>query len=319
MANQLQQFVNSEDDRREAGIDRDRTRKLGDLQFSAAEIANRQAVAREALQRARIAFTRGDLNGAVKLMSNGYRAIPDGMDVVITNDGMVGRAGPDAKWVDRPVPITKEAVGAMLDGALEILDPSIWGQRKKIEQDDRKITNDSTYQTGMLGIYGARNALDRDVFNAQNAGGMFKRPPTAAESNPALRTQGELLSKFLALPEDQKSGPVGRGLLRDISVARGQMERINLDGENRPRDQVKKEWAAVELELLKQGARPEEIRQQQSAFYARRGVAPSAAEDALRAGKDTKGKPLTAADVAEFNRRYPASAVDPAELSWLKR
>jgi hypothetical protein len=319
LASQLQQFVNSEDDRVQAGIDRERNRKLGDLQFSNAEIANRQALALEALKRARIAFQAGDLVGALKFASGGYKAIPDGMDLVIDDDGKTVGRGAAGRWVDRPVPITKESVGAILDNALEVLDPSTWGQRKKIEQDDRKITNDSTYQTGMLGIYGARNALDRDEFNAQKTGGMFQRAPTAAESNPALRAQGELLSKFLALPEDQKSGPVGRGLLRDISVARGQMERINLDGENRPRDQVRKEWAAVELELLKQGARPDEIRQQQSAFYARRGVAPSEAENALRAGKTPSGKPLAAADVAEFNRRYPASAVDPAELSWLKK
>ena len=93
--------------------------------------------------------------------------------------------------------------------------------------------------------------------------------------------------------------------------------------EKKPRDEVEKAWLDTESALIKNGEKPELIRQQQTAFYARRGVAPPAAEDAMLQGYvlDSKGKqkPLTADDVKEFNRRYPKSAVKPEDLPWYKK
>jgi hypothetical protein len=181
MANQLQQFVNTEIDREEAATDRTDARKLRGFQISAAELANRQALAKQSWQRAGLMFSRGDLGGALQTLSQGYETYPDGRKLVATQDGQFGLATPDGKWVEPPVPITRENVEAALSHAQRFLDPSAWAQFQGVRQGDQKITDDRVYRDGMLRYYGDKLGLERDEFNAQKAGGMFQRPPTAAD------------------------------------------------------------------------------------------------------------------------------------------
>jgi hypothetical protein len=180
-ANQLQQFVNSEDDRREAGIDRERTRKLGDLQFSNAEIANRQARVGEGLKLADYLLRNGRVQEAAQALQSSYELYPDGQKLVL-GDGKMGVATAFNKMVEPMVPITPESVASAINYGMRLNNPTAWAQLEQVRQGDQRITNDSTHQKGMLGYYTGRLGLERDEFNARKSGGMFTRPPTAADN-----------------------------------------------------------------------------------------------------------------------------------------
>lgn len=304
MANQLQQFANVESDRAETAVDRARQRQLADIQL-------RQAKALEAWRQAGSRYSRGDLVGSLQTLGAGYEAVPDGRQLVVAN-GMFGLATPDGKWVEPPVPINRENVEAALTHAQRFLDPAAWKGFQEVRQGDQKLTDERGYRRDMVGIYRDKNALDGRQLDAQISGGMFTRPPSAADifnpigvSDDGTRILGRQGGGIREVPV-----PAGydKGLFPKVTGARGS------------RDEDKKAWLDAESRLISSGARPEEIRQQQVAFFARRGYAPPEAEAALRAGiNPSTKKPLTVADVAEFNRRFPQSAVNPEELPWLKK
>lgn len=78
------------------------------------------------------------------------------------------------------------------------------------------------------------------------------------------------------------------------------------------------EWSAKEDKFIAAGMSMQERAKEREAFYASKGFAPAARAAAVESGKWPDGKPMSATDVAEFNRRYPNSRIDPASLSWLK-
>lgn len=303
MANQLQQFVNAETDREEAAKDRGVARELQGFQLA-------QARALNAWRQAGLAYSRGDLGGALRQLSGGYDHYPDGRKLVTTQDGQFGIATPDGKWVEPPVPINRQNVEAALTYAQRFLDPSAWAQFQGVRQGDQKLSNDNAYQTGMLGIYGDRNNLERAVHEARLAGrGGYGHAPERAQ--------------VVNLSDDGRTifGIRGdRGFTIPVPAGFSGALPPKLTGARPERDAAQKAWLDAESKLIAGGARPDEIRQQQTAFFARRGFAPPEAEAVLMAGVNpTTKKPLTAADVAEFNRRYPQSAVQPSELPWLKK
>lgn len=157
----------------QAAIDREHQRQLGDIQL-------RQAKALDSWRQAGVRYSRGDLVGSLQTLSAGYEAVPDGRKLVVTN-GMFGLATPDGKWAEPPVPISRENVEAALTHAQRFLDPSAWAHFQTVRQGDTKIADERDYRTGMLGVSRDKLALDRDEFNAKERGGMFHRPPTAAE------------------------------------------------------------------------------------------------------------------------------------------
>jgi hypothetical protein len=61
----------------------------------------------------------------------------------------------------------------------------------------------------------------------------------------------------------------------------------------------------IEPDLIKQGYKPKEIQEQKDAYFARQGFAPPAAIEVYRTGKMPDGKPLSPADYAAIERRYP--------------
>lgn len=303
MANQLQQFANVEADRTEAGIDRARTRQLGDIQL-------RQAKALDAWRQAGVRYSRGDLVGSLQTLGSGYEAVPDGRQLVVTN-GMFGVATPDGKWVEPPVPINRENVEAALAHAQRFLDPAAWKGFQEVRQGDQRLTDERGYRKDMVGIYRDKNVLDERQLTAQINGGMFTRPPSAADVFTPIGLS------------DDGTRILGRqgGGIREVPLPPGYKGLFpKVTGAKPERDAAQKAWMDAESKLIAAGYKPDEIRQQQTAFFARRGFAPPEAEAALMAGvhPSTK-KPLTAADVAEFNRRYPQSAVQPDELPWLKK
>ena len=91
------------------------------------------------------------------------------------------------------------------------------------------------------------------------------------------------------------------------------------------RSSVDQDWARTRLEIIKAnpGATAAELGKQREAFYAENGVAPQALADALTSGVNPQtGKPFAPADadklIADFNRKYPASKMDKADLTWVK-
>lgn len=89
------------------------------------------------------------------------------------------------------------------------------------------------------------------------------------------------------------------------------------------RSDVEQGWARTRLELEKAGMSIPEIAKRKEAFFAENGVAPQALADAMTSGVDPRtGKPFDPATadklIADFNKKYPASKVDRADLTWLK-
>jgi hypothetical protein len=105
---------------------------------------------------------------------------------------------------------------------------------------------------------------------------------------------------------------VAKGTYKDLPTA------IEALKKGAARDADKESWLKTEQELMKSMATPEEINQQRTAFFVRRGYAPPAARAAVESGiNPTTGKPLTKADVDAYNATYPQTPVDPSSLPWL--
>lgn len=89
------------------------------------------------------------------------------------------------------------------------------------------------------------------------------------------------------------------------------------------RSDVEQGWARTRLELEKAGMSIPEIAKRKEAFYAENGVAPQALADAMTSGVDPRtGKAFDPASadklIADFNKKYPMSKVDKADLTWVK-
>lgn len=91
------------------------------------------------------------------------------------------------------------------------------------------------------------------------------------------------------------------------------------------RSSVDQEWGKTRLEIVKAnpGATAAELSKAKETFYAENGVAPQALADALTSGINPQtGKPFDPASadklIADFNKKYPASKVDKADLTWVK-
>lgn len=91
------------------------------------------------------------------------------------------------------------------------------------------------------------------------------------------------------------------------------------------RSSVDQDWARTRLEIVKAnpGATAAELSKAKETFYAENGVAPQALADAVTSGINPQtGKPFDPASadkiIADFNKKYPASKVDKADLSWVK-
>jgi hypothetical protein len=229
--------------------------------------------------------------------------------------------GPQGQQASQ-IPVTKQdmmrVAKSMYFDQLASIDPKYAELAMKQEQlglegqglDIRRREGESNaqYRQRMAKVYEDRTAQDREEFTAKQKSGYF------AKAEPAFTPLG--------LSDDGTKilGRVG-GKLVEQPVPAGYSKGLfpKVTGTSSPkRDETLKEWALVERDLMKNEAKPEVIRQQQIQFYARRGVAPQEAEDVVMAGS-RNGKPLTEKDVDDYNRRYPNSKVNKAELEWLKK
>jgi hypothetical protein len=168
--------------------------------------------------------------------------------------------------------------------------------------------SDAQYKARMAKVYEDRTAQDREELGLKKSSGFFakaEQPFTPIGlSDDGTKILGRVGNRLVEQPV-----PAGysKGLFPKVTGT-----------SNPKRDETLKEWAAVERDLIKNETKPEAIRQQQIQFYARRGVAPQEAEDVIMSGSH-KGKALTEKDVDDYNRRYPNSKVNKAELEWLKK
>lgn len=258
--------------------------------------------------------------------TRGYKAFP-----MSTANGTVLNIMDQQGQQIQQIPVTREALArvakSMHYDKLAGIDKSYAELAMKNEQiglqraglDLRRLEGESEaqYRNRMAGATEARGGLERDRFGlekdrftAEKAGGMFSRAP------------GQFKPLGLGNEGDAIFG-VQDGVGKTIPIPKGFSGSFPSLTPKKPRDEVEKAWLDTESALIKNGEKPELIRQQQTAFYARRGVAPPAAEDAMLQGYvlDSKGKqkPLTADDIKEFNRRYPKSAVKPEDLPWYKK
>lgn len=181
-------------------------------------------------------------------------------------------------------------------------------ERQGLDLRQRENESNAEYRRRMAAVYEDRAAQDREEFGLKKSSGYFakaEQPFTPIGlSDDGTKILGRVGNRLVEQPV-----PAGysKGLFPKVT------------GTSSPkRDETLKEWAAVERDLMKNETKPEVIRQQQIQFYARRGVAPQEAEDVIMSGTH-KGKPLTEKDVDDYNRRYPNSKVNKAELEWLKK
>jgi len=249
--------------------------------------------------------------------TKGFMAAPMStpQGTVLNIIGPQGQSGPQ-------IPVTKQdmmrVAKSMYFDELASVDPKYAELAMKQEQiglermglDIRQKEGESNadYRRRMAKVYEDRTAQDREEFGVKQKSGYF------AKAEPAFTPLG--------LSDDGTKilGRVG-GKLVEQPVPAGYSKGLfpKVTGTSSPkRDETLKEWALVERDLMKNETKPEVIRQQQIQFYARRGVAPQEAEDVVMAGS-RNGKPLTEKDVDDYNRRYPNSKVNKAELEWLKK
>jgi hypothetical protein len=249
--------------------------------------------------------------------TKGFMAAPMStpQGTVLNIIGPQGQSGPQ-------IPVTKQdmmrVAKSMYFDQLASVDPKYAELAMKQEQiglermglDIRQKEGESNadYRRRMAKVYEDRTAQDREEFGVKQKSGYF------AKAEPAFTPLG--------LSDDGTKilGRVG-GKLVEQPVPAGYSKGLfpKVTGTSSPkRDETLKEWALVERDLMKNETKPEVIRQQQIQFYARRGVAPQEAEDVVMAGS-RNGKPLTEKDVDDYNRRYPNSKVNKAELEWLKK
>lgn len=146
------------------------------------------------LQARRLART--DPAAAAEAAAKAYELVNDGHKAIVDREaGTIGMAAPSGKWMMAPRPINQQGVMNLINEGLEFASPDMMkffadtrdkSEGRQIQREGnviqgRQVDNQGTYQQGMLGIYGARNALDQKEFDAKNAGGMFTRQPTAAD------------------------------------------------------------------------------------------------------------------------------------------
>lgn len=177
------------------------------------------------------------------------------------------------------------------------------------------------------GYYSAQAKALVAAANKDNAqSGLYGTMASAAKQNAdAGKVMQPFLDQYEKMTPEQKASPAGQALLSDAMLAGAKKsgDVAKLLELNRKPDKSNADaaaWSTVESKLIEQGAKPAEIDAQQSAFMARRGYAPSGAVAAIQQGINplTK-KPLTAAEVADFNKRYPKDAVDVQSLPWMKQ
>lgn len=143
------------------------------------------------------------------------------------------------------------------------------------------------------------------------------------ENREAGQAVKDAVAKYEALSADEKATK-GPQILIDGAVAAakktGDITGI-LNALKKPdKASIDSQWNPLEAELVKQGAKPEEIEMQRTQFMVRRGYAPGAAVAVMESGINPQTKkPLTEADVNAFNKRYPNSAIDKSTLPWLKQ
>jgi hypothetical protein len=164
-------------DVRQAGLDRENAADRESRRAREA-IADRQMRVLEGLRNARLlASTAGNdpqrLAGVAQAMSTMYEGVPDGRKLLV-NNGTMGVAGADAKWIFPPVPITRENVNAALDYAERYLDPN-WATRQQAD------TND-LYRRGLLKNAGRDQDRQDRQLKAQIDGGYFNQKLVGAAS-----------------------------------------------------------------------------------------------------------------------------------------
>lgn len=120
---------------RQAGIDRDARRAREAMEDRRTRVLEGMRNARMLLANAGNDPAR---SGAVaQLMQGTYEGVPDGRQLVL-NNGTMGVATPDGKWVFQPVPINRQNLEASLDYAERYLDPN-WAARTKVDTDNRRV------------------------------------------------------------------------------------------------------------------------------------------------------------------------------------
>ena len=135
-------------------------------------------------------------------------------------------------------------------------------------------------------------------------------------------TVAKVVADWDKLSPADKEGQKGQDLIVKGAMAiAGKSGDLNgvLNAMKKPdRSGAEADWSAIEKSMYAIGSQPDQIAAARGNFYASRGFAPASAVSVVTSGKGPDGKPLTEADVDNFNRQFPNSKVDKTTLPWLK-
>jgi len=153
--------------------------------------------------------------------------------------------------------------------------------------------------------YLKQQAEDKKALDAETRADITKITDAYEKLSPADQQgeKGQALMVQGAMTIAKKSG--------DITGVLNAMRKPDRSG-------AEADWSAIEKSMYANSTPPDQIAAARTNFFASRGFAPTAAVSAVMSGVMPDGKPLTEADVDNFNRQFPNSKVDKASLSWIK-
>ena len=152
------------------------------------------------------------------------------------------------------------------------------------------------YQRGSLGIQSAQLGLARERMNQAGGGGGRSGKLSPVE---ALTKEAERM--------------VQAGHFKNVPKAIEALKR------GAARDHDNDAWLKAETEMIKSNLPDADIAKQRQGFFVRRGHAPPEASQIIQSGVNPKTKAaLSPAEVADFNKRYPMSAIEIEDLPWAK-
>lgn len=175
-------------------------------------------------------------------------------------------------------------------------------------------------------LFGAQANQANAAANASNAhAAVYKNMVDLAKTNKeAADAMKPFLKEYGEMSAEDQLGSKGQAKLVEAATAAakktGDITGIINQLKKPDKSGIEAQWNPLETELVKQGAKPEEIEMQRTQFMARRGYAPGASLSVMESGINPQTKkPLTEADVDAFNRRYPNSAIDKSALPWMQK
>lgn len=266
----------------------------------------------EAIRKAAAALQAGDLKPAEEFYK---KFVPNGANVKDFSVDAKGNIKINQVDLDgKPLPPTTLTRDQLLQGLVSFNDPA-----KLVEYTQQSFMNNLREQQLKMEARKTDAAVRAsDVTTALRGEQLTNLRNQQAGNAEAARIR----EQYMGLTPEEQTGPLGQGLIRQFNMANIKAgATVPLGPAARPeRDKDQEAWLKTEQGLIRDGLSSEEISTARDQFFARRGYAPQLLLRVIESGIDpTTNKPLTMQQVEDFNRKYPQSRVNPAELPWVQR